>query len=129
MKTSTVFIIVGAVAIGGYAAYRWWKSSEGNDLSGTSEDAGNSEDVRDAAVDSADNTENNSSEELSEVAEKLEQAKSNIQNDIVQRHEAAAKIIKDSMEHILTDDTEKQASENAGDLEDIDDALDKLLDE
>lgn len=129
MKTSTVFIIVGAVAIGGYVAYQWWKSSGRNDLNKTSMDVGTSETGKDESVESIDNTEKNPSDDLNAVVEKLDQAKSNIQDDIVQRHEAAAKIIKDSMEHILTDEIEKQASENAGDLEDIDDALDKLLDE
>lgn len=129
MKTSTVFIIVGAVAIGGYVAYQWWKSSERDDLDKASMDIGASENEKDASVESIDNTEKNPSDDLNAVVERLDQAKSNIQDDIVQRHEAAAKIIKDSMEHILTDETEKQASENAGDLEDIDDALDKLLDE
>lgn len=129
MKTSTVFIIVGSVAIGGYVAYQWWKSTEGDVLNKTRMDVGTSENGKDTSVESTDNREKKSSDDLNVVAEKLDQAKSNIQNDIVQRHDVAAKIIKESMEHILTDDTEKQASENVGDLEDIDDALDKLLDE
>lgn len=50
-------------------------------------------------------------------------------DSIVSRHKEAAKIIEESLHNIMSDDKQTIVSENKEDLEEMSDALDKLLDE
>jgi hypothetical protein len=126
MKASTVLVILGVAAIGGYAVYKLWKISNG-EKSADTEITTNV--MPDAPVKPESKEKLKAEETFEDVVENLEAEKSDIQNEIVQRHEAAAKIMKDSMEHILAEETPNVPSENINDLNEIDDALDKLLDE
>ena len=123
MKASTVVIILGVVALGGYAAYKLIKNKNEADVV--------NEDVTNVAQENLQNTKELEPYEKSveDAVDNLKAKKANIQNDIVQRHEEAAKIMKDSMEHILADETKTVLSENINDFNDIDDSLDKLLDD
>jgi hypothetical protein len=125
MKASTVVVILGVVAIGGYAVYKLWKASNGE----PSADTETTNVMSDAPVKPESKEKLKTEETLEVVVENLEAEKSDIQKDIVQRHEAAAKIMKESMEHILAEETPNVSSENINDLNEIDDAIDKLLDE
>lgn len=132
MKVSTVFIILGVIAVGGYATYKYWESTNHDSSVGKGEKAETSSNSVNAQwkPDEVSNSSNMSSDEtLDEVVEELDFEKMDIQHDIIQRHEAAAKIMKESMEHIIEEDAKKLTSENAENLDKIDEALDKLLDE
>jgi hypothetical protein len=125
MRASTVFVILGVVAIGGYAIYKLGKTSAGE----KSVDTKTANALLDTPVKPESREKLKTEETQEDVVENFEKEKSDIQNDIVQRHEAAAKIMKASLENILSEETPDVPSENIDDLNEIDDALDKMLDE
>ncbi len=124
MKTSTVFIAIGVVAIGGYAAYKIWEKNKNNQNPETEKDK-----VSDIILPSEEAEYSSKNESIEEIVEEYSEKKNVIQDDIVQRHDAAAKIMKESMERILLEDVKKEVSENKDTLKEIDDALDDLLDD
>lgn len=130
MKVSTACVILGAVAIGGYFTYKYFEKNKNSDK-GFSENIkrDNYTDINEENEKTEEVAKVSAEESIDEVVELFENKKTDVQHNVVQRHEEAAKIIKESMNHILSENTESGLSENKEDLDKIDDALDKLLDE
>ncbi|MGE9908061.1 hypothetical protein ACQRAL_11690 [Lachnospiraceae bacterium SGI.231] len=126
MKSSTVIITLGAAVAVGYAAYKLWKISNEDSSENAKTTTNSTPDIQERHQ---GKVELSTAKTLENAVENLEVEKTDIQNDIVQRHETAAKIMKNSINHILKEETPEVVSDNSNDLCDIEDALNKLLDE
>lgn len=133
MKASTAFIVLGVVvATGGYVIGRYCKSTNEDKKQNSNERYDDiQKNVHNQNTDEESNRfqKGNGDETLSDVVDELRSEQSDIKDNIAQRHKTSAKIMKESMEHIMQEKSEKKCSQNVEDLEEIDDTLDKLLDE
>lgn len=127
MKNSSIIIAVGVIAVGIVVAYKYLKKNSDHGRDGFDENvttSGNKTKKLDENIkkyELRDNTD--------DVIDSLSQEKEGIQNNILQRHKAAAEIMKESMENIIAESNVDIVSDNTQDFEEIDDALDDLLDE
>lgn len=127
MKNSTIIIAVGVIAVGIVVVYKCLKKNsaqESERFDDNTNVSGNKTQKPDENIIKYDLRDN-----VDDVIDSLSQEKEDIQNNIMQRHKAAAEIMKESMENIIAESNVDMASENAQDFEEIDDALDDLLDE
>lgn len=128
MKSKVIVILLGVVAIIGYAFYKrtgkTCKSVEPNEDKSSKNDL-DSERDNNSVLDKKD-------DEIKTVDEgfaKVQDVKVTVESSITERHEEAAKIMKESINKILEDNTSEVLSENEGDFKEIDDALTKLMSE
>lgn len=114
------------VAVGAGVYYLCRKKSIKETETSTNQNKNKKADISEDFSRVAEGLNNNIEKEIEQTVEKKE----GVHESIVTRHQEAAREMEKSLKNILDDTTQSDiTSENEDDLSEIDDALDKLLDE
>ena len=128
MKSKVIVILIGVAAVIGYTFYK--RAGKTNKSIEANDDISSKNDLEHKVSNNSVLDKNN--DELETVDKdfaEVQEVKIDIESSISERHEEAAKVMKDSINKILEDNTSEVLSENEEDFEEIDDALANLMSE
>lgn len=128
MKSKVIVILIGVAAVIGYTFYK--RAGKTNKSIEANDDISSKNDLEHKVSNNSVLDKNN--DELETVDKdfaEVQEVKIDIESSISERHEEAAKVMKDSINKILEDNTSEVLSEHEEDFEEIDDALANLMSE
>lgn len=128
MKSKVIVILIGVAAVIGYTFYK--RAGKTNKSIEANDDISSKNDIEYKVSNNSVLDKNN--DELETVDKdfaEVQEVKIDIESSISERHEEAAKVMKDSINKILEDNTSEVLSEHEEDFEEIDDALANLMSE